>query len=96
MDNTASFKKKKKNHLGVARTLKKCTKVFFICSDGQSVTGCLNEEISNNKNNITLYMHRTLLHMYKLSLEIMYGCMGTPVHIYVLTSNIHLSIELNL
>lgn len=70
------LKWKKTKHLGVGRTLKKFIKVFFTCSDGQSVIGCLNEKISNNKNNTKLYVQHTALHIYKVSSGIVCGCMG--------------------
>lgn len=56
MGNIASLKMKKKNLLclGMERALKKFTEFLFICRDGQSVTGCLNENIGSNKINSTL------------------------------------------
>jgi len=75
MDNIASFKKKKTLESG-KDDKKIFTKVFCICSDGQSVTGCLNEKISNNNNNTTLYTYCTSLHLYKVSSDIMCGGMG--------------------
>lgn len=56
MDNTTSFQKKKKETApGARKDLKIITKMFFVCSDGWCVIGCLNDKISNNKNNATLY-----------------------------------------